>query len=82
MNKKNAISYVLVADVTDNKLYYYAGYFELIIFGKNIIQIAKCTDDYTKALKIQFNDEAELLCIEVNKNSNSNKFHVEEHMYI
>ncbi len=86
MNKKDGfISYVLVPNqVPGNTMFYYAGYFILKIIGtkKTPIMYASCTEEFVKAMKIPFKDEAEAICIEVNKNCMTTKFHVQEHAYL
>lgn len=75
-NKKEGfVSYVLVTDVTDNgRLYYYAGYYK---FSRPYN-----TNDYTEALKIPFEDEAQTLCDSLNRHNKSFTYHVEDHMYM
>lgn len=82
--KKGDINdYVLVVDVTDNgQLYYYTGYYSL--YGGDKIPIPANTQDYAKALKIAYKDEAELLCETINRItefSSPFRYHVEEHAY-
>jgi hypothetical protein len=82
MNKSGVLSYVLVPNtLPDNgKLYYYVGYFQVVKFKNKIISVAQSSDDYSKAMKIPFKDEAEEICLGLNKNTDGEKFHVEEHM--
>lgn len=83
INKKEGfVSYVLVCDVTDNsQLYYYCGYFKYLNQSDEMVPIN--TNDYTKAMKIPFKDEAELICEEINKPKYKPfTYHVEEHVYM
>lgn len=79
MEKSNINCYVLVPDVTSGLIHYYEGYFLEDFLTKK--QMPVCTSEFTKALKNVFKEEAQYLCNEINKISNS-KFHVEEHCYM
>jgi len=76
INKKEGfVSYVLVSDVSDTGLLsYYTGYYKF----SNPFN----TNDYTKAMKIPFKDEAENLCKELNIHNKVFTYHVEEHAYM
>jgi len=83
-NKKD-LNYVLVPDViAGGILTYYTGYFNLKIIGPNKkpIIFAATDPDFSKAMKIPYKEEAELICIGVNENTMCGSFHVEEHMYM
>lgn len=85
-NKDGIVSYVLVCDVSDNgQLYYYTGYFSQLKLNnggkiKDIFFPVNDTD-YTLAVKLQFKDEAQTLCDNLNRISDTFKYHVEDHMY-
>ncbi len=75
----NIPNYVLVIDVSDTgELYYYTGLF------KNNCPVN--TTDYLRAAKFIFEEEAEVLAINMNKLMYDTKialsYHVEEHMYM
>lgn len=89
-NKQGLPTYSLVCEESakDGKLRYYTGRY-LPIDRHTILTQWKPenTDDYTKALKIAFRDEAEMLCTEIGTMSEcgskiSAKYKVEEHMYM
>lgn len=78
MEKGDILDYVIISDVSDKvQPYYYCGYFE-----KNV---PVHTQDYTQALKLAYEDEAEILCEKLNVALKDIKigfhYHVEEHKY-
>lgn len=81
-NKIGFVSYSLVCDVSDNgQLYYYAGYF-VSSNNEHVPAIPVNTNDYSKALKLPFRDEAQQLCDDINKLKIPFRYTVEEHIYM
>lgn len=77
--RENIPNYVLVIDVSNTgQPYYYTGLF------KN--NCPENTTDYIRAAKFIFEEEAEVLAINMNKLMYDSKialsYHVEEHMYV
>lgn len=82
------VDYVLVCDVSPgSELYYYTGYYIPVISNSLIPQN---TNEYSKAMKIPYKEEAQEICNEINKQALTKTkeiksyctYHVEEHMYI
>ena len=79
MEKGTILDYVIVYNVSNNSQpWYYGGYFN----GKFPFN----SQDYTKALKIAYEDEAKQLCVDLNNALTENNigfipYHVEEHKY-
>ena len=80
-NKSSTNSYVLVngSDV----LFYYTGYFNSL--HENVIMCPwkpVISPNYNDAMKLQFKDEAEKICAELNRVQPNIHYRVEEHMYV
>ena len=77
-------TYSLVCDVTDNgQLYYYTGYFKPVDINSVLARwLPENTNDYIRAAKFAFSEEAEMLAINMNKQQTTFQYHVEEHMYM
>ena len=73
MIKQKILDYVLVPNVVPgNEIWYYAGYYSN--------GAPKNENEYSKALKIAYKNEAETLCKIINE-STPFPYHVEEHCY-
>lgn len=85
MEKDGKLNYVLVVNVSHSaSLYYYTGYFKNVSTLSSSMPnyLPNNTKDYSLAMKLMFEDEAENMCEILNEMQCSFQYHVEEHIYV